>query len=320
MIIKKKNQNNIEIHSEIAKWCETNTHNVYLRYDFNNNKIYFIRCCHKQDEKLKEFSLDEFDSLSPSDIQNILNELNNIQYPNHDYSIYPCCKSSKSICDYSNDIIDSIVVGFLYKCNATCRMCTIPKKVTSDIDNKIKEIYFNFLNKLKYIPLSRITLTEQGEPFFYKKETFKFINDLNINTCKQLTIITNAINLNEDDIINLYNFKERTGIDLQIIASCSAISDETYRVIHNNVNFDTVVNNILLLKKYNLLLCVNFVVQRPNLHELEFLYDFWHSKDNSFNKVNIATCCITPPGKFIGEDKFILNSEEYKKYKMGHTW
>lgn len=324
MLIKNKQLKKLDeeplLHPEHTKWCETNTHNIYLRYDTKTDEIYFVRCCHKQNEKVYKLSLNEFDSLTIPDIKNILKKINTEPLKDHDFSVFPCCRSSKSVCDYRNDVVDSIVVGFLYKCNMNCRMCTILKSITKDVDERVKNAYFNFLNKIKDIKLSRITLTEQGEPFFYKKETMDFISSLSYENCKQLTIITNCLNLNENDIKFIAEVKQRTNIDIQVIASCSAITEETYKQVHKNNNFNKVVDNILSFKKYNLLLCVNFVVQKTNLHELEFLYDFWYSKDKSFNKYDVATCVITPPGKYFDEDKFVLNSEEFKKYKLGSTW
>jgi len=286
MIIKKQQKitcNNIE---PLEVPCSQNLHKLIITnpsFSGNLDNVIFIRCCLKdqENESLYTQNIDEFSKLNKIDLHNIINSVNYKVSKNHDFSIIPYgCKTTKQICDYEKFKINYITVSIQYKCNLKCIMCAHGRGHAYDNldDLKYKNCYFNTLYNIKGLHLDTIQLTERGEPFFYKKETMEYIKSLTSNDCKTLYIISNLTTINENDIRELYEYSQKNNIKILITASCSGITNETYKTIHKNNFFNKIVNNIKLLRELDMLCNINYVIQEENYFELELLKDFW--KDN----------------------------------------
>lgn len=284
--------------------CQINTHEIRLTLDWsNNNLINAIRCCYKENEIIKRYSLDEI-----INDNNFINNLRNYvkEVKNHDWKVYPYCNTQEKVCNWFNDEIDTITVSTSVACNLNCIMCGLKHKLNKELD---KSIYFTLLNKIKNNHLKTIGLTMEGEPFFYKNDTLEYIKSLTRNDCQCLYIISNLTVLNENDIVLLNNIKNKHNINILFEASIDGITEETYRKIRNNNKFNQVVNNAILLNNFKMLNKINFVAQPENLHELSFLNEYWAEKN--IHNINVLLLNGVDQNKI----NFVLSSNEWKNYK-----
>lgn len=285
--------------------CQINTHEIRLTLDWSeSNKINAVRCCYKDLEIIKSYTLDE--------IINDNNFFKNLkkyaaEIKQHDWATYSYCNTTEKICNWFNDEIDAVSVSTSTACNLNCIMCNNKKYKYNKLTDK--DIYFTILNKIKNNHLKTIGLTMEGEPFFYKNDSFKYIKSLTRNDCEYLYIISNLTLLNESDIILLNNIKNTNKINILFEVSIDGITEETYKKIRNNNKFNQIINNTILLNKFNMLNKINFVAQPENLHELSFLKEYWAEK-NIYN-INVILLNGVEQEKI----KFVLSSNEWKTYK-----
>lgn len=302
--------------------CAQNLHKLIITnptYGGNVEDIIFIRCCLKEEvsESLYTQNIREFSNLSKQELEKIINSVNFKVSANHDNSIYPySCRTTKKFCDYEKFKINFITVAIQYQCNLKCIMCTHGvSSIYNNLDAELyKRTYFNTLYNIKNMKLDTIELTQRGEPFFYKKETFDYIRSLTLNDCKKLHIITNATMLNSDDIYELYNISKTNHIIIALAVSCSGITAETYKTIHKNNNFEKVVNNIKLLNNLGMLYSINYVIQEENYYELDLIKDFWKAYNIDPRKITL----ILKDGKPLPDSKIMeyVNKILKEKYNF----
>lgn len=285
--------------------CQINTHEIRLTLDWSDpNKINTVRCCYKDREIIKSYTLDEIIN-DNNFFENLKNYASEIKQ--HDWLTYSYCNTAEKICNWFNDEIDTISVSTSTACNLNCIMCNYKKYKYNKLADK--DIYFTILNKIKNNHLKTIGLTMEGEPFFYKNDTIEYIKSLSRNDCEYLYIISNLTLLNKADIILLNNIKNTNKINILFEVSIDGITEETYRKIRNNNKFKQIVDNTILLNKFNMLDKINFVAQPENLHELPFLKEYWAAK-NIYN-INVMLLNGVEQEKI----KFVLSSNEWKNYK-----
>lgn len=291
--------------------CRQNTGTLRLCL-IDHDTIGFFHCCFKY-EICNTLKIDEFYKMSKEEFKIFLDETYKIIPENHDYSILPHCFTDEPKCLYNDKYITNIAIDVFSYCNIKCKFCLLTDNKQPQTPLENKKIYFDILEKLKGNHYETIITTGVGEPFFYKKETIDYIKTLTLNDCENLLIITNTTLLDPEDIIELGKIKEKTKINIHIIASCSAISNFTYYKVHNNNKFNKVVENIRLMNENNLLDFVNFVAQEDNLHEISSFKEFWHKQGILDDKKLL----ISPVH---GEkNKNILDSTEYINYKKNEN-
>lgn len=221
------------------------------------------------------------------------------------YNNYKVINKENKNCDWLNHNFDEIIVSAANTCNLCCKMCR---------NNKIIEdesLYFAILEQLKNKKIKKISLTQQGEPFFYKKKTFDFLMSLNNETdFKEIKIISNLTLLNDDDIYNLKDISDTTNIKYYIVASIDSINEEVYKSIRNNNFFHKIMHNAELLIKLDLLKEINFVAQNQNISEILLNYEYWKNfKNVKFNCIPI-NCSAESDHDF----NSVINNENYKTY------
>ena len=270
--------------------------------------ICFCHCCKRPEEKSEIISIDSLYNLTKEEFKNLLFNAYTKIPENHKYETDFYCQTKSKYCIYNELSLKFVAVDIFRYCNIHCPMCHISKNQFMTFDEN-KKLYFFILNYLKGLDLNTIQLTGLGEPFMLKKETIEWLSTLNINDVKNILIVTNATLLDLNDIIKLSEISKNTGIKINIMTSCSAITKETYKIVHNNNNFDKVIENICNLNKYGLLEFINFVIQPENLHELEFYKEYWLEKG-----INVKKCLSNI---IVGNHDIsikIENSDEYKRF------
>ena len=270
--------------------------------------ICFCHCCKRPEEKTEITAIDSLYKLTKDEFKNLLFSAYAKIPENHKYETEFYCQTKAKRCIYNELTLKFVAVDIFRYCNIHCPMCHVSKTQFMTFEEN-KKLYFFILNNLKELQLDTIQLTGIGEPFMLKADTFNWLSTLTKNDTKNILIITNTTLLNIDDIIKMYEISKNTGIKINVMSSCSAITEETYKLVHNNNNFNKVVENICNLNKYGLLEFINFVIQPVNLHELEFYKQFWSEKGIDTKKClgNIIV------GDYDTSIK-IENSNEYKSF------
>jgi MoaA/NifB/PqqE/SkfB family radical SAM enzyme len=292
--------------------CQINTHSIKISRKPFTDQIMLTRCCYKHQEITKLYNINEVIN-NNNFIDDVLNSAS-IMPVNHDYTVYPhFCKTNEKKCDYSSDKINSIEIATTYACNLKCIMCGYRNFVDNINFLLDKQLYFHILNNIKNHHLETITLTTEGEPFFYKKETLDYLQSLTSNDTKNVFIISNLTLLDENDIYILKNINDKD-VKIHIMASIDAISEETYKKIRKNNNFNKVINNVKLLNALNLLHSINYVIMPENLYELDFLYDFYKNININSSKINYLVFNGDDTEETRNKINFILNSNEYKRF------
>lgn len=277
-----------------------------LRLSYNNlqKTIDVFLCCTKSFYKpVKSLTINEVlsDENFISTLTNIYNSITK-EYRQLVPACYELYYGNKNYCELTElQIIENSIQK---TCNLTCSMC----RNNIVIDKEEANLYFKVLEKLKNGNLNTIGLTMAGEPFYYKKETFDYINKLDANTdCKELLIISNLTLLNDDDILQLKNIQNK-GININLIASIDGITENTYQKIRRNKLFSKVMHNSELLIKNNVLKQINFVAQPDNINELCLSYEYWHNINNlQFNLIPLN-------GRNSEYYKELIKTDEYSKY------
>ena len=261
-----------------------NSHNrLHITFD-GPEHICFTHCCKRYSEHQNSIAINDLYNMDSAEFSKILHNVYNTIPDNHDYNTYYYCNTKNKKCIYNDETLQFIAVDLFRYCNIRCPMCHLNKSNFISLEEN-KKLYFYVLNLLKTMHLDTIQLTGIGKPFYVKKETFEWLKTVSNNDTKNIFIVTNGTMLNSDDIVQLYNISKNNNFKIKIMVSCSAITPETYQKTHNNKNFETVKNNIIQMSSLGLLANINFVIQKDNLHELEFYRDFWKS-----NNVNPAKC------------------------------
>lgn len=300
MIINNKNEKQI-------MYCRNQTTNISIIFA-DNKHVGISHCYYREmpDELAGIISIDDLYKMSKDDFKDYLKKSYSEIPATHDYNTKYYCETKQDKCYYNDKCIKSIKVATFTHCNLNkCIMCnTADKKMSLNEETKL---YFHILNNIRGMNLDYINFTTRGEPFLLKKQTLDYLKTLTNNDTKLICFNSNMTLLNDSDIINLFNISQKINIPIKIIASCSAITPETYLKIHANNNFEKVVNNIKLLNKYNMLDFINFVVQFPNLHELEFYKNYWNEQGIGNNKL-ICTPVIGHGGEKV------VQTVEYQRF------
>lgn len=287
-------------------YCENQNHPLMIAKLEHSDQFIVYHCEYKSNEYVYKWSMDDIFNMSGEEFVDKLYKGYKTTPLNHDSKVYDMCKATVNICKKPGEL-NKVCVNTSTLCNIKCKFCNI--KELKPILPREKELYFDILYKLKNSKLMEIQLTGDGEPFVYKKDTLEYIDNLTTNDCKQLVIFTNVTLLDEEDIIRMHNASVKSGVKIFIMCSCSAITPETYSIVHGNTNFEKVVNNIKLINEFDMLQNVNFVILPDNLQELEFYKQFWKEKN-----VTKVSATVVHDYCYPGATKFVYDSAEYKRF------
>lgn len=138
--------------------------------------------------------------------------------------------------------IKSVSICLSRACNLACYNCF---RNNHNEPNKNKKLYFSTLNKIKNHKLNSIILTDEGEPFFYFKETVKFLKKLSYEKdTKEVVITTNCSLLNDKRIEKLKAISTKTKIKYTFICSVDGCSQYTYERTRLKASFKETIYNV----------------------------------------------------------------------------
>lgn len=230
--------------------CDLNVLGISLNYE--KTKIILTFCCYKM-KPIKEYDIDfflnnfdfclseTFDSLSKDNI----------------------CLTCKT-CSFNKDIVISkdttCIMNRIFKlCNIECEFCCFKGMHTNssfeeDLNRKIMDCV------LKSNVVTRYSPTNMGEPFLDEYFKYNFLlNSKSNKNLKNISITTNAMNLDSDYILNLYKYNKNISFTVSL---CSPIK-EIFEKVEKKSNFDKIIENSkLLINLYNS--SVNIVISNFN--------------------------------------------------------
>lgn len=158
------------------------------------------------------------------------------------------------------------------KCNLKCIMCTNIFDERGGLDSDF--FWTENIDTLKELKEIEVIGGEPViSPYFYKLVDLM----LKINPTCRWKITTN---LNYQFNSRLSDVFETLNIN-RVIISIDSLNKEIFSKIRINSDYDLIIKNIFILKKFNFPITLNMVVQHYNAHELFSAYEF--SKENNFH-------------------------------------
>ena len=135
-------------------------------------------------------------------------------------------------------------------CNLHCIMCGARDEYCKRESYLYNEVFKRLDSKYT------IVTTCHGEPFLYKQELFDYV----LPKFKNIAMLTNGSLLTDTDISRLSEYQYKTKISMSFDSDIK----EIYEKIRIGASFDIVYQNMLKLKKANLLEQVFLVIQNLN--------------------------------------------------------
>lgn len=241
-----------------------------------DNKIYFaFHSCLQDDDYFNSkyiFSFEEIRNLiqkENSEFEKIINSYCKFISDKNGFGTCDCHRNQKKF--------DGIVVNLNFSCNINCKYCFTKELRDETIiwSKDLENLYFDFLKKVSECDFETITVTGQGEPFFYKKRFYEFLKNIPENSkLKKINIITNGTLIDEEFFEIIKNLK----VYFNFSVSLNAFNKESYKKVTGTELFETVLKNINLLKEKSLelsnlrLLNTSFVISDEIIeNKLEFV-------------------------------------------------
>lgn len=217
--------------NEIKKNCDFSSM-ANISYDFKHDSFDIQPCCFIKPIAL---SRDDFFKLP-------INELSYHRPENRNQVNcgYPCVFKK----------IDYIILNILHSCNIRCYNC-IAEASNHIIDNAKKRL-FEVINKIieeKYF-LKGLQIDGSGEIFLIYDELKEILQKIDSKYIQQIIFSTNATLLSEKRILELKEISEKTKVEYTFDISLDGITKETYEATRVGANFEKVISNINILKKF----------------------------------------------------------------------
>lgn len=267
---------------------------IHLILDYKKENVLINKCCAFVQNIMDSFTIEEFQK------QNVY-ELCKSYFNNTQETNYYCDWLDKK-CNCKNEKLESVEVAFSQVCNLNCNMCFMP---TPHFDTELsKTLYFDTLYNLKGHKLKSIRLTDQGEPFFYKNETLKYLKSLTKNDFEWVEATSNLLCLDDDYIKELSELK----VPLKLVVSFDTLSPSKFKEIRSSEKFDKFIHNFNLIKNYGMIDYVNSVYQKINVYEIFKMRNLFKNDNLSHNCVFIKDIFDSEHG--LSESKIsLINSK-----------
>lgn len=192
-----------------------------------------------------------------------------------------------------------VFLDFTYKCNLKCKHCFTESGLKRN-DELTLEQKKNIIDQMISMGSYRISLAG-GEPLI-SDEFFLFVEYAREKGV-DVSFTTNGTLINNNIIEKLNKLKIKT-----LTISLEGPDRETNDYIRGKGSFDTVINNIKLLRKnYNGTIALRMTLMKCNIDKMEEyvkLAEEYGCKKVKFN-------CIRPTGRASKNKELLLNSEEY---------
>lgn len=164
-------------------------------------------------------------------------------------------------------------------CNLKCNMCPnrnlerargeMPRDLWEKIVKEITEV----------APETVLWPTIMGEPLMLGKRIFEYIQYAKDSGIKKICLNSNFSLFSEELVVPLFN----SGLD-ELIIGLDAVTEDTYKKIRVNGNFDKVTKNVGLFISENekrhrpIKLTIQMVLQDENIDEEQLFIDYWKNR------------------------------------------
>lgn len=209
---------------------------LYFLYFESTDLIEISRCCCNREYPFLKIPRTEFYKMMETDeLKKYLVSINQTKSGH-------CSKFKTNDCRWDKD---NIRVSFQKACNLKCPFCYVR---SGHKDSPVrKKLYFDFIYYIKGLfPESILTLTDFGEPFFYKQEILDFLLSLQPGDFHYVQITTNGSLMTPDIVFKLSQFLK---VPLYIDVSIDSLNETLYNANRIGSNIQIVKNNVSALYK-----------------------------------------------------------------------
>lgn len=193
-------------------------------------------------------------------------------------------------CDFK-PYIDTLVLDAIRICNIQCYNCVVFTPQIKDFIKshpesikKRKDVFFKVIEHFKNSGIDKLIIDNTGEIFIYYDEIVDLLKSLDSTQFKQITFATNATLLNKERIDELYNISKQTNIKYIFVVSVDGTDKETFEAVRVGASFDTVMENIAILKYYFNIVCT-YTIKKPNLKDIKNIDTFFKERGISNYRV-----------------------------------
>jgi MoaA/NifB/PqqE/SkfB family radical SAM enzyme len=169
--------------------------------------------------------------------------------------------------------IDIIDFNSFTGCNFNCYHCFL---TDHKVYNKNINDTFFILDKLKNNNIELLCLDGRGEIFLVYDKLCDFLKSLKLSDFKKIFFITNGSLLDKEKIMNLKKISDITGLKYIFNLSIDGITKETYEATRIGGNFEKVINNLFLLKKF-FDIKITFTIKSTNIKDVPNVVNFFKS-------------------------------------------
>jgi MoaA/NifB/PqqE/SkfB family radical SAM enzyme len=253
-----------------------------INYDRKLDKVYFVPCYNlKPKQMIEPFAFNS--SVFLDNIELCISRFVNFDLTHLQKYYFGTCECSFPYINMPcNQFVmpkklNNISLSISSICNLRCPMCH------KEHDYNYKEAYIYTQAMVKLLDFDQtdsLTFTANGEPFFFKKEMYNFIENSKI---QNFFIITNGMMINSQDISELCRLNQKKRIN--IIVSLDGFNQEIIEKIRPKANLNKILDIIKLLKNAKLLNKCHYVATSVNKIEHNCL-------DKLFEELGVNYECI----------------------------
>jgi len=191
-------------------------------------------------------------------------------------------------------MLSTMQIELTNACNNECMFCSnrLSKRPRKDMNLKLLQKIIDEIIIIK--PAYPVGICGMGEPTLHSK----FNDAIEIISRTPFSIGTNAIDLTEDkiDTIVKYQFTD-------IVFSVDATTNECYKALKNNDNFDLAIEHIKLFldairdkDKFWNTICLQFVYCDTNKDDAKSFIDYWLDCTEGIEgvKIYVKSLCPSP--------------------------
>ena len=237
-------------------------------------------------EQIKKDAINLFEQLNKSEFIAIGNSpheciKNSIKYSNSSYQ-----RTKTEICDISkekldifgkkyteNPMLQGVIIEITQICNERCVHCYIPHETkTTKMED---EDFFNLIDELKKLESVVDVKISGGECMTHP--SFKNFISYVKKSGFHLTIMTN-LTLLDNEIVQILKEGSMSKVQVSLFSLKSEIHDA---ITKRPGSLNTVLNNINILQKENIQVCIATQIMEINKDEIEDIYLF--CKNNNFD-------------------------------------
>lgn len=256
--------------------CHTKIHSNYMLFNPMHVNLPQYHFKYSDDTKEKELKRLDFQTDLGKDKTIVKNLKMTEELNSH---ILHTIEYNKNVVSDILQFPKKVIIETSVNCNSNCIMCPNHKikRINRDMDN---DLFNKIIDQCVGKDVEEIHPFMHGEPFIVTDifDKMQYINDKLPNT--KIVLFTNAGLLDEDKSKKLLKIKNIESITFSI----DAFTEDTYKRIRRNMDFNQVKTNILKFLELNkssenpIKTCVSMTISNYNENEYIDYHNYWKDK------------------------------------------